>query len=644
MEPSRIAFIELTVFSGVYPLASGYMRTYCEQHPQVREAYDYSIHSICINNAGFEAELDQIDAEIYAISCYVWNMGFVRRWLPKLMARKPNARVILGGPQVMNQGKRYLGPDNERIVICNGEGEHTFTNFIAELLEPTPDLSKVLGLSFYRNGQLITTPPQERIKDLNSTPSPYLQGHFDPTKYVWASIESNRGCPYQCTYCFWGAATNAKVFKSDIDRVKAEITWLAQNRALYIFITDANFGMLNRDIEIAEHLAECKRKYSYPLTVFFSAAKNSPERVTEITKVLSAVELISTQPVSLQTMDANTLASVKRSNIKESSYVSLQKDLHEHNLASFIEMIWPLPGETLASFKAGLGKLCSSGADAFVIHHLLLINNVEMNEQREEYQLQVTDDADPNSEAQVVIATRDVSHEEYKEGVRFGYHVTSLYSLRSLKFVGQYLDTTERMIFKDLFTAFSAFCAERPDHPYMRYINEVINLSGQTKFSANGGIFHVTMHEARQQFDHLLHDFLDHLGFLEDEFIGFLLELDLVNRPHVYYNTPISYGEGLLRQISVLERTNDGVVVEIPEKYARTASLLLGLGEGGRRYSVKYHSTQMPFMPNKPHEDNLSYCEAKLHKMGSILPIWTAENADYGIGTDEAQLALMVCG
>lgn len=643
MERTRVAFIELTVFSGVYPLASGYMRTYCEQSPKVRDVYDYEIHSICINNEGFEAELDQIDADIYAISCYVWNMGFVRRWLPKLLQRKPDARVILGGPQVMNQGKRYLDPTDERVVICNGEGELTFRDYLAELLEPEPDLSKVLGLSYCRNGELHSTPPQERIKDLNSSPSPYLEGYLNPAKYVWASIESNRGCPYQCTYCFWGAATNAKVFKSDIDRVKAEITWLAQNRALYIFITDANFGMLKRDIELAEHLAECKRKYSYPLTVFFSAAKNSPERVTEITKVLSAAELISTQPVSLQTMDDKTLSSVKRSNIKESSYISLQKDLHEHGLSSFIEMIWPLPGETLESFKTGLGKLCSSGADAFVIHHLLLINNVEMNEQREEYQLQVTDDADPNSEAQVVIATRDVSHEEYKEGVRYGYHVTSLYSLRALKFVGQYLDTTGRMSFKDLFTAFSQFCAERPDHPYMRYIDQVIAASGQTKFSANGGIFHVTMHEARQEFDRLLHDFVSHLGFMEDEFVAFLLELDLLNRPHVYYNTPITNGKGLLRQIKVLDRTKDGIVVEFPENYARSASLLLGLGEPGTSYSVKYRSTQMPFMPSKPHEDNLSYCEAKLHKMGSILPIWSAQGSEDQM-SDEARLALMVYG
>ncbi|WP_437677692.1 cobalamin-dependent protein [Sorangium sp. So ce131] len=624
MVHQRIAFIELTVFAGVYPLASGYMRAAATLNPKVTASCSFEIHSICINDERFEDKLNKIDADVYAISCYVWNMGFVKRWLPTLIARKPEAHVILGGPQVMNHAKQYLDPSNERLVLCNGEGEHTFANYLFELCSPEPNLHNVKGLSFFRDGLLITTPEQERIQNLNEIPSPYLEGYFGTGKYVWAPLETNRGCPYQCTYCFWGAATNARVYKSDMDRVKAEISWLSQNRTFYIFITDANFGMLNRDIEIAEHLAECKRKYGYPLTVWLSAAKNSPERVTEITRILSQEGLISTQPVSLQTMDATTLRSVKRGNIKESAYLRLQDDLRRSKLSSFIEMIWPLPGETLDSFKAGIGKLCSYDADAILIHHLLLINNVEMNQQREEYQLEVANDADPNSEAQVVVATRDVSREDYKEGVRFGYHLTSLYSLRALRFVGRHLDSSGRLSFRDMISAFSDFCNRSPDHPYMQYIANVIQGSAQTRFSANGGIFHNTLHEFRREFDQLLFEFAQASNILHDDLTRLLFDMDLLNRPHVYYNTPISLNEVMLRHVELLSKERDGFVVSIPAQFAKTASELLGLEGTNTRLRVRYRSTQMPFMESKPYEDNLSYCEAKLHKMGSILPTWTA--------------------
>jgi radical SAM superfamily enzyme YgiQ (UPF0313 family) len=627
MVKRRVAFIELTVFAGVYPLASGYMLGLAAQNAQTKESFTFEINSICVNDQSFEAKLNDIDADVYAISCYVWNMGFVKRWLPSLTTRKPNAHIILGGPQVMNQAMRYLDRSNERVVLCNGEGEHTFANYLAEICSSHPDLSKVKGLSFVRGMELITTQPQERIEDLNVIPSPYLNNYFDGAQYVWAPIETDRGCPYRCTYCYWGAATNSRVFRFEMERVKEEISWLCQGRAFYIFITDANFGMSNRDIEIAEHLAECKRKYGYPITVWLSAAKNSPDRVAQITRILSREGLISTQPVSLQTMDANTLKSVKRNNIKESSYLSLQDDLRRSRLSSFVEMIWPLPGETLESFKVGLGKLCSADADAIVIHHLLMINNVPMNDQREEYRLEVANDEDPNSEAAIVVATKDVSRREYEEGVRFGYHLTALFSLRALRFVGRQLDLEGRLSFKDLISSFSKYCKRYPDRHYNEYISGVIGGNRQSQFSANGGIFHAILHEFRTDFDRLLFEFLQHLDLLGNERVRFLFELDLLNRPHVYSNTPITDYDGRMNHIEITSKETDGLVVRIPAEHAKDALELLGIeGTDGTCLRVTYRGherqTQMPFMENKPYEDNLSYCEAKLHKMASILPVW----------------------
>ena len=625
----KVAFVELTVFAGVYPLASGYMRGLAARNAQVEESFAFEFHSICVNDRSAEAALHEIDVDVYAVSCYVWNMGLVKRWLPALFARRPGARIILGGPQVMNQAARYLDRGNEQLVLCNGEGEYTFVNYLVELCSLHPNLSHVRGLSFVRDGELITNPPQERIVDLNAIPSPYLENYFDDARYVWAPIETNRGCPFHCTYCYWGAATNSRVFKFTLDRVREEITWLSRRGAFYIFINDANFGMLERDIEIAEHLARCKREYGYPITVWLSAAKNSPDRVTRITQILSREGLISTQPVSLQTLDANALKSVRRDNIKMTSYSRLQDDLRLQGLSSFVEMIWPLPGETLESFKTGLGTLCSSGADAIVIHQLLLINNVPMNDQREEHGLEAAEDNDPNSEAEVVVSTRNVSRREYEEGVRFGYHLTSLFSLRGLRFVGRHLDLAGRWSFKDLIHSFAEYSRRVPGHPYNRYIDGVIADNGQCQFRANGGIFHVVLHQFRQDFDELLFGFLRHLGMLADETMRVLFELDLLNRPHVYSNTPLAVSDPMLNHVRIEAREPDGFLVHVPPGHERLAADLFSVeSAAGARLRVTYRGrpgqTQMPYMESKPYEDNLAYCEAKLHKMGSILPVWEA--------------------
>lgn len=623
----RVAFFELSVFQGVFPLASGYLEATACRDPRVRETFEFEKHSFRVSSPGIAEKLDRVDADVYAFSCYVWNMGLVKRLLPRLFSRHPGAHVILGGPQVMNKPDRYLSPEHENLVLCNGEGEHTFVAYLAQLASEVPDLSRVNGLSYYRDGEIVTTPAQERTRDLDQVPSPYLEGFFKPQEYAWAVLETNRGCPFKCTYCYWGAATNAEVHKHGMDRVLDEISWLSENKVLYIFIADANFGMLKRDIEIARHLAESKRKNGYPVTVYFSSSKNTPDRVTEITKIFDDVGLVATQPISLQTMSAITLENVKRSNIKASSYMELQAVLNERRLSSFLEMIWPLPGETLSSFKKGLGQLCSLGADSFLIYPLLLINNVEMDGQREELRLSVIDDPDPNSEAQIVVGTRDVSNEEYLDGLRFSYHVTSLYSGRGLRHVGRYLDSTGTVPFTDLLSAFLEFCKRTGNTLYTEYIERTIAASEQYKFSSVGGILHMALHAGREEFDGLLKEFMQSLDCWRDDEVRFRFELDLLNRPHVYRNTPLVDRRGRFETIRIVSVENDSYVVEISDKYYQQALELLGIKNATARRPLKvtYRTSQFPFMPGKPLDDNYAYCQDKLHKMASILPVWRVD-------------------
>ncbi len=97
-------------------------------------------------------------------------------------------------------------------------------------------------------------------------PSPYLTGIFDelikenPEEKWLASWETNRGCPFSCTYCDWGSATNSKVSRMHLDRVYAELDWFSKNKVEFIFCCDANFGMLPRDYDIALRAAENKKK------------------------------------------------------------------------------------------------------------------------------------------------------------------------------------------------------------------------------------------------------------------------------------------------------------------------------------------------------------------------------------------------
>src|SRR5690606_30667009 len=187
-----------------------------------------------------------------------------------------------------------------------------------------PDLSvlaDVPGLSFRDGDRVVRTAPRERIADLNTVPSPVLLGIYEGFLPAGGgpgglNIETNRGCPYGCTFCDWGSATLSRIRKYDLDRVFAELEWCAQHQVLAVGPADSNFGMLERDVAIVERLAALKAEHGYPTMFGVSYAKNTVRHLKKIIEILVDAGILTNGTLSLQTMDTDTLDAVNRTNIK----------------------------------------------------------------------------------------------------------------------------------------------------------------------------------------------------------------------------------------------------------------------------------------------------------------------------------------
>lgn len=640
----KVSFVEIPVIDHLLPLASGYMEACARKDPQIREAVTFEKLSLVSSNA-YEKIRDAVmktSADVYAFSCYVWNMGTVRKLCAELSALPTPPRIILGGPQVMDQAARYLSPEFPHIVLCNGEGERTFPNYLREQLQVEPDLSKVKGLSFFRGPELVTTEAEPRVKDLEEIPSPFLEGLFDGGRWAQAVIETNRGCPFKCTYCFWGAATGAKVYQFTDERVRAELEWISKKRIMNVFIADANWGMLKRDVEFSKYIAESRKKFGAPLALYTSSAKNSKDRVQEITHILADAGLISTQAIALQTMSMETLKQVKRDNIKSESYVDLQKNLNERGLNSYLEMIWPLPGETLSSFRQGLASLCDLGADSFQVHRLLLMNNVAMNDAREEFELVCVQDSDPSSEAEFVVANKWVSNAEYLEGIRYVNSVTSLYTARGLYALGRYLHESGKLPWVDLFTGFAEFCkGEEERSEYAKYCEDSIRTMGFTHYAHPGSILFMNTHQHRVQFDELLERYLKTFPFWSDPEVRVLFEADLLNRPFIFKNTPIEPKAFPFTMLQNVEATPDGYRASIPPEFRALLAKYLPVAEEGGTGEVEifHRRSKALFNPNKSVNESLYYASDLSTKMRGVSPEWRIPGETVTAGTAAGVLA-----
>ncbi len=622
----KVLLVELTVFERMTPLVSGYLQAYAMADPAIRGEYRFERYSAVARSPRADVIRDLIRsaADVYAFSCYVWNMGLVRSVVEAIRQALPHAQIILGGPQVMSQAQRYLNRTDERTVICNGEGEITFAGYLSALADSGSRLDEVNGLSFYRDGELVTTPKQPRISSLDEIPSPFLTGVFD-SAYSIAILETNRGCPYHCGFCFWGAATNDRVHRFDEQRVRDEIAWVAKNEILFLFIADANWGMLGRDVDISQHITNCAREHGAPNVVYFSAAKNKPHAVTKITSIFQDANLISSQPVSLQTLEPGSLELISRSNIKLSAFAQIQQDLREKRISSFVELIWPLPGETLESFKRGIAMLCENEAQTVIAYPHLLLNNTPIYHNAQRMGIVSRDAGGTAAEARVVIGTNEVSEDEFVEGMYYFYAFHALHNTRSLKTLIRYLVKQSAIPYQDIFGAFADFLRRRPaGDPILQYMERSIRDADYYDVNNYGLFIHAVMHEHRELFADHVRRFAESQEWWHDPKVPALFEIDVLNRPYMYSNTPMNVQAGDFRELRFLDRKPRSFTVQVPAEHISEladAVQVQAMPDDGT-FIVDHKRLQYPFMPTQSRDHSGSYCHGMIEKVGNITPMW----------------------
>ena len=376
------------------PLSIGMLQAYAQA--RLKHLEDYRFLLPVYSRVPVEQAVQELlAADVVFFSTYVWNVRISLEVAKTLKARKPETLVIFGGPHVPNrpeQTEPFMRQNRFIDVACHGEGEAV----AVEILERcrVRDWEGVPSISYIaNNGQLIRTPKGKRLGNLSEIPSPYLGGVFlplmnaHPTEHWIGLWETNRGCPFSCAFCDWGSATQSKVYTFDLERLCKEVDWFAEHRIEYIFCCDANFGMLPRDLEIAAYVADIKQKRGYPHALSVQNTKNATERAYQVQKILSDAGLNKGVDIALQSVDPNTLVSIKRGNISTETYQELQRRFTRDNIETYTDLILSLPGETYESFVKGVSAIMENGQhNRIQFNNLSILPNAEMGDPKYQQQ------------------------------------------------------------------------------------------------------------------------------------------------------------------------------------------------------------------------------------------------------------------
>lgn len=373
---------------------------------------------------------------------------------------------------------------------------------------------------------------------------------------------------------------------------------------------------------LSHHIVAAKRRTGFPTSMVIAAAKNRPDRVAEITEILVRGGLVTSQPISLQTVNPTSLTMIDRANIRESTYTDLQRSLRERGISSFVEMIWPLPGETLDTFKAGIAKLCRLGADTLTIYPQLLLHNTSLYAQRELMGIEVERAPVPEAEADVVVATKWVTREECVAGTWCYYAVHSLYNARGLYHLAAYLDRAGILPYERFFTDASLFLRDAAD-PVSRFFAESVDTTDNYSLLNIGKVAHLVLHSRRSEFDELLLNFCRVQDWWSQPYVPLLLDLDLLARPYIYRESVRQPGCALSR-VRVERVDPAGFEVSLAEdelRFLADQGIVSGAEAGGRLRMTHPQEGKTPHPRQRDMEHNAAYCHVMIQRLRQLLPV-----------------------
>ena len=469
-------------FSGQFylPYSIGILYAFLLHNSKNLERFDFN--SIIYKRKLLNECFDHLkDRDVVLFSSYVWNENISLAIAKKIKEYDKEKFIIFGGPSVpdnkFGKSEKYLKNNPFIDVLIHQEGERSVLQLLDEF--PKNDLKNIPNISFLdKNGVYKNTPNLSRLKNFDNVPSPYLNGIFDnlikenPNEKWLASWETNRGCPFSCTYCDWGSATNSKVARMHLDRVYAELDWFSKNKVEFIFCCDANFGMLPRDYDIALKAAENKKKYGYPHVLSVQNTKNARERAYKVQKLLADTGLSKGVTLAMQSVDPHTLKSIKRDNISTADYEELQKRFTNDGIATYTEFILGLPGDTYDSFANGVSNVIAAGQhNRIQFNNLSILPNAEMadpeNIQKDQIEtvngpivnvhgsLDETP-ADGIIESQkLVISTRSLSFNDWKKTRVYASIAELLYFNKLFQIPFMFLNSIEKVSYRNLFEHFT---------------------------------------------------------------------------------------------------------------------------------------------------------------------------------------------
>ena len=347
-------------------------------------ASDYADH-IVLKEYTINQQKDDIMRDIYlehpdvvCVSCYIWNLSFVKELMADLIKILPGADFWAGGPEVSYDAEKFLTENSEFKGVMVGEGEETFKELAGYYVEKNPqDLKNMTGIC-YRDGDQIIHNGWRQIMDLSSIPFIYKDLSEFKNRIIY--YESSRGCPFSCSYCL--SSIDKKLRFRDTETVKKELQFFIDNKVPQVKFVDRTFN--------------CKHDHAMAIWKYINEHDNGVtnfhfEMSADLLREEELQEMSTMRPgliqleIGVQSTNPDTIKAIHRTMDFEKLKGIVDRIHSFGNIHQHLDLIAGLPYEDYDSFRHSFNDVYALKPQQLQLGFLKVLKGSHMMEMCREY-------------------------------------------------------------------------------------------------------------------------------------------------------------------------------------------------------------------------------------------------------------------
>ena len=316
--------------------------------------------------------------DVVCVSCYIWNLSFVKELMADLTKSLPDVDFWAGGPEVSYDAEKFLTENQEFKGVMVGEGEETFKELAGYYIEKNPQNLKNMTGICYRDGDQIIHNGWRQIMDLSRIPFIYKDLSDFKNRIIY--YESSRGCPFSCSYCL--SSIDKKLRFRDTEMVKKELQFFIDNKVPQVKFVDRTFNCKH---DHAMAIWKYINEHDNGVTNFHFEISADLLREEELQEMSTMRPGLIQLEIGVQSTNLDTIKAIHRTMDFEKLKGIVDRIHSFGNIHQHLDLIAGLPYEDYDSFRHSFNDVYALKPQQLQLGFLKVLKGSHMMEMCQEY-------------------------------------------------------------------------------------------------------------------------------------------------------------------------------------------------------------------------------------------------------------------